>query len=225
MFVDRVNLAEYENDEIKLSNEALWERMFRSKNGDEIRSLYNGNLINDDHSSSDLALCNHLAFWTGKSATRMDSMFQETALIRDKWYRIHFSDTGETYGERTIAEAISSTTTTVLDHQNDSEFSFSFHSDDVVADEVEKPARKFKLTDLGNAERIAYEYGHVIRYIPSVGWYIWNGKYWEYDEKGKLHRIVVKVVRKLGKFYRDGYLTGWNNSNVSKKVSEDDIPF
>ncbi|WP_324730252.1 phage/plasmid primase, P4 family [Lysinibacillus fusiformis] len=195
----RVNLAEYENDEIKLSNEALWERMFRSKSGDEIRSLYNGNLINDDHSSSDLALCNHLAFWTGKSASRMDSMFRETSLMRDKWDRIHFSDTGETYGERTIAEAISSTTTTVLDHQNDSEFSFSFHNDDVVADEVEKPARKFKLTDLGNAERIAYEYGHVIRYIPSVGWYIWNGKHWEYDEKGKLHRIVAKVVRKLGK--------------------------
>ncbi|MFM9535725.1 phage/plasmid primase, P4 family [Lysinibacillus sp. IITD104] len=195
---DRVNLAEYENDEIKLSNEALWERMFRSKSGDEIRSLYNGNLINNDRSSSDLALCNHLAFWTGKSASRMDSMFRETSLMRDKWDRIHFSDTGETYGERTIAEAISSTTTTVLDHQNDNEFSFSFHSDEVVAEEVEKPARKFKLTDLGNAERIAYEYGHVIRYIPSVGWYIWNGKYWEFDEKGKLHRIVAKVVRKLG---------------------------
>lgn len=194
----RVNLAEYENDEIKLSNEALWERMFRSKSGDEIRSLYNGNLTNDDHSSSDLALCNHLAFWTGKSASRMDSMFRETSLMRDKWDRIHFSDTGETYGERTIATAISTTTSTVLDHQNDSEFSFSFHSDDVVAEEVEKPARKFKLTDLGNAERIAYEYGHVIRYIPSVGWYIWNGKYWEFDEKGKLHRIVAKVVRKLG---------------------------
>lgn len=193
----RVNLAEFEKDEIKLSNESLWEKMFRSKNGDEIKALYNGNLINEDPSASDLSLCNHLAFWTGKSATRMDAMFRETALIRDKWDVIHFRDTNETYGERTIAEAISSTVTTVLDHQSDREFSFSFHSDD-VAEAVDKPARKFKLTDLGNAERIAYEYGHVIRYIPSVGWYIWNGKYWEYDEKGKLHRLVAKVVRKLG---------------------------
>ncbi|MEJ9201747.1 DNA primase, partial [Bacillus thuringiensis] len=47
----RVNLAEFEKDEIKISNDALWERMFRSKNGDEIRSLYNGSLINDDHSA------------------------------------------------------------------------------------------------------------------------------------------------------------------------------
>ncbi|MCT6924593.1 phage/plasmid primase, P4 family [Metasolibacillus sp.] len=193
----RVNLAEFEKDEIKLSNEALWERMFRSKSGDEIRSLYNGNLINDDHSSSDMALCNHLAFWTGKSASRMDSMFRESSLMRDKWDRIHFSDTGETYGERTIATAISSTTTTVLDHQNDSEFSFAVHSDDV--EEVDKPAKKFKLTDLGNAERIAYEYGHVIRHVNTVGWYIWNGKHWEIDTKGKLQRLVAKVVRKLGK--------------------------
>jgi len=103
----RVNLAEFEKDEIQISNEALWERIFRSKNGDEIRSLYNGNLINGDHSASDLALCNHLAFWTGKSATRMDAMFRETGLMRDKWDVIHFRETNETYGERTIATAIS----------------------------------------------------------------------------------------------------------------------
>ncbi|XRD24079.1 hypothetical protein AABM34_16985 [Lysinibacillus fusiformis] len=157
----RVNLAEYENDEIKLSNDALWERMFRSKSGDEVRSLYNGNLINDDHSSSDLALANHLAFWTGKSASRMDSMFRETSLMRDKWDRIHFSDTGETYGERTIAMAITSTTTTVLDHKHEeeyAEFDVSF-TVGVVAEEVEeKPKKKFRLNELGNAERIAYEY-------------------------------------------------------------------
>ncbi|MEW4154577.1 DNA primase, partial [Bacillus thuringiensis] len=37
----RVNLASFEKDEIKISNDALWGKMFRSKNGDEIRSLYN----------------------------------------------------------------------------------------------------------------------------------------------------------------------------------------
>ncbi len=190
----RVNLAEYENDEIKLSNEALWERMFRSKSGDEIRSLYNGNLKNDDHSSSDLALANHLAFWTGKSASRMDSMFRETSLMRDKWDRIHFSDTGETYGERTIAMAISSTTSTVLDHQGDSEFSFS----STVVDEVKVKDKKFKLTDLGNAERIAHYYGHVIKHINGVGWYIWDGKKWTLDERNKINRIVASVIRKMG---------------------------
>lgn len=198
----RVNLAEYENDEIKLSNEALWERMFRSKSGDEIRSLYNGNLINDDHSSSDLALCNHLAFWTGKSASRMDSMFRETSLMRDKWDRIHFSDTGETYGERTIAEAISSTTTTVLDHKHEieyAEFDVSSNVDAVADIDEAKPKKKFRLNELGNAERIAYEYGHAIRFVSEIGWMLWDGKRWKYDNKLQIERIANKVLRELEK--------------------------
>lgn len=191
----RVNLAEFEKDEIKISNEALWERIFRSKNGDEIRSLFNGNLINNDHSASDLALCNHLAFWTGKSATRMDTMFRETGLMRDKWDVIHFRDTNETYGERTIATAISSIATTILDNKEQfAEFSFDFINGD-AADVVEdKPKKKFRLTELGNAERIAYEYGHVIKYVSDMGWLIWDGKRWKLDTKKEIERIIHVVV-------------------------------
>lgn len=195
----RVNLAEFENDEIKASNEQLWERMFRSKNGDEIRSLFNGNLINDDHSASDLALSNHLAFWTGKSATRMDSMFRETALMRDKWDVIHFRDTNETYGERTIAMAITSTTTTVLDQQHYDEFSFDVIHNDDVEGVPEKPKKKFRLTELGNAERIAHEYGHAIRYVSDMGWMIWDGKRWKIDNKKEIERITNKVLRSMYK--------------------------
>ncbi|MEW4070233.1 phage/plasmid primase, P4 family [Bacillus thuringiensis] len=194
----RVNLAEFEKDEIKISNDALWEKMFRSKNGDEIRLLYNGSLINKDHSASDLSLCNHLAFWTGKSATRMDSMFRETSLIRDKWDVIHFRDTNETYGERTIATAISSTSSTILDYKQPfDEFSFDFISEDAVEVVEDKPKRKFKLTELGNAERIAYEYGHVIKFVNDIGWFIWDGKRWRIDTKKEIERITVKVLRGL----------------------------
>lgn len=197
----RVNLAEFEKDEIKHSNEQLWEMMFRSKNGDEIRSLYNGNLIKDDHSASDLALANHLAFWTGKSATRMDTMFRETALMRDKWDVIHFTDTNETYGERTIATAISTTTSTILDNMKEyEEFSFNITGeevDDKAAEE--KPKKKFRLTELGNAERIAYQYGHVIKYVNDMGWLIWDGKRWKIDTKKEIERITAKVLRSLYK--------------------------
>lgn len=199
----RIRLQDYEKDEIKLSNEALWEKMFRSKSGDEIRSMFNGHLINDDHSSTDLALCNHLAFWTGRSATRMDNMFRETSLMRDKWDRVHHTDTGETYGERTISKAISSTTTTILDHKHEAEyaeFSFDFHSNDAVEeDKPELPKKKFRLTELGNAERIAYEYGHAIRYVSEIGWMIWDGKRWRVDTKREIERICNKVLRGMSK--------------------------
>ncbi|MCQ6529862.1 phage/plasmid primase, P4 family [Bacillus mycoides] len=196
----RVNLAEFEKDEIKISNDALWDRMFRSKNGDEIRSLYNGSLVNEDHSASDLALCNHLAFWTGNSAPRMDAMFRETSLIRDKWDVIHFSDTNETYGERTIGVAISSTSTTILDNkQQFEEFSFDFINEDAAEVVEDKPKKKFRLTELGNAERIAYEYGHVIKFVNDIGWFIWDGKRWRIDNKKEIERITAKVLRGLNK--------------------------
>ncbi|WP_251638900.1 phage/plasmid primase, P4 family [Sporosarcina sp. NCCP-2716] len=193
----RVNLADFEKDEIKISNETLWERMFRSKSGDEIRSLYNGDLINGDHSASDMALCNYLAFWTGKSATRMDAMFRETGLLRDKWDVIHFRETNETYGERTIAEAISSTSSTILDQQQYDEFSFDFLEGET--DAADKPKKKFRLTELGNAERIAYEYGHTIKYVGDMGWLIWDGKRWRIDTKKEIERITNKVLRGLYK--------------------------
>ena len=91
-----------------ISNSELWERMFNSKNGGAIKDLFCGVLINGDHSSTDMALANHLAFWTDKDAAKMDTMFRESALMRDKWDKQHSSD-GLTYGEMTIDRAISST--------------------------------------------------------------------------------------------------------------------
>lgn len=214
---DRVNLADFENDDIKHSNEQLWEMMYRSKAGDEIRSLYNGNLINDDHSSSDLTMCNHLAFWTGKSANRMDAMMRESGLMRDKWDVIHHTDTGETYGERTIAMAISSTPTTILDNkQQYEEFSFNVTGEAVADDSVEeKPEKKFRLTELGNAERIAYEYGNIIKYVNEIGWMIWDGKRWRIDDKKEIERITAKVLRQLHKA-EDEVLRRWA-SNCEKR--------
>lgn len=200
---NRVNLSEFEKDEINWSNDELWEKMFRSSNGDEIRALYDGQLLSGDHSSDDMALCNHLAFWTGKSATRMDAMFRESGLIRDKWDRITYGDTGETYGERTIAKAIASTPSTILDNitkYDDFTFNITGESvDDKRVEEVIKEKKKFRLTELGNAERIAFEYGHIIKYVNEMGWMIWDGKRWQVDTKKEIERITAKVLRGLYK--------------------------
>ena len=40
-----------------------------------------------DHSSADMALMTHLAFWTGKDMPRMDRLFRQSALMRDKYDR------------------------------------------------------------------------------------------------------------------------------------------
>lgn len=91
-----------------LSNHELWTRMFDNlKNGRSIRALYDGDTSGyGSHSEADLALCNHLAFWTNLDARQMDAMFRESGLMRDKWDEVHGS---QTYGQITIARAIAGT--------------------------------------------------------------------------------------------------------------------
>jgi primase-polymerase (primpol)-like protein len=56
-----------------------------------------------DHSAADFALC-WLAYWT-QDVGQIDRIFRTSALMRDKWDEVHFSD-GATYGERTIENAL-----------------------------------------------------------------------------------------------------------------------
>jgi len=60
-----------------------------SKHGDRFERLLNGDTSDyeHDHSRADLALCNMLAFWTGRDPDRMDRLFRASGLYRDKWER------------------------------------------------------------------------------------------------------------------------------------------
>ena len=81
------------------------ENMFASKNGQKIKFLFEGNVSDyeNDHSRADLALCNHLAYWTNNNPEQMDRLFRNSALIRAKWDEYH----GELkYNEMTIQKAI-----------------------------------------------------------------------------------------------------------------------
>lgn len=53
-----------------------------------------------DHSAADAALCQHLAFWTGKDCERIDRLFRQSGLTRDKWIE------REDYRRRTILHAV-----------------------------------------------------------------------------------------------------------------------
>ncbi len=46
---------------------------------------YDGVAGNFDHSSADMALMSHLAFWTGKDMPRMDRLFRRSGLMREKY--------------------------------------------------------------------------------------------------------------------------------------------
>lgn len=80
----------------RASPRALW-----FADADALAVAYPGNSAGGfDHSTADAALCQHLAFWTGRDCERMDRMFRESALMRDKW------DMREDYRRATIGHAV-----------------------------------------------------------------------------------------------------------------------
>ncbi len=79
----------------------------KSKDAERFQRLYSGQWQNDypSQSEADLALCNKLAFWTGKDAGQMDALFRQSGLMRPKWDEKHFGD-GRTYGQSVIEKAV-----------------------------------------------------------------------------------------------------------------------
>ena len=85
----------------------ILEKMFNSRHGREIRELYEGNISahNNDWSRADLALCHHLAYWTGGDERLIDELFRQSKLMRPKWDERHGA---QTYGAMTINKALQS---------------------------------------------------------------------------------------------------------------------
>jgi primase-polymerase (primpol)-like protein len=95
--------------DIDLEDEELLEKARDASNGEKFERLWNGNTVGyDSQSEADMALCCLLAFWTGGDHTRMDQLFGQSGLHREKWDEVHYAD-GSTYGEKTIERAIATT--------------------------------------------------------------------------------------------------------------------
>ena len=79
------------------SDAELVEKACHAKNGAKFERLWNGRWESDypSQSEADSALCCLLAFWTRNDPRRMDSLFRQSGLMRDKW------DNGS-YAKRTI---------------------------------------------------------------------------------------------------------------------------
>ena len=92
-----------------MTDEELLKKMFTSKNGAKIKSVYDGNISqhNNDDSSADMSLCNSLAFWTGKNPLQMERIWMASPLgQREK------TQGRKDYRDRTIENAIATCTET-----------------------------------------------------------------------------------------------------------------
>ena len=99
---------------VSTDDAALLERAHSARNGATFAALWAGDTSQHggDDSAADLALCNLLAFWTGADAGRIDRLFRQSGLMRQKWD----SRRGQqTYGDRTIETAIAGCRETYTD--------------------------------------------------------------------------------------------------------------
>ncbi|USZ68528.1 hypothetical protein NGM10_02020 [Halorussus salilacus] len=89
------------SEPLSLSDEALLEKAQNAANGEKFRALWEGDTLGyDSHSEADQALCTLLAFWTGGDPQRIERLFDQSGLTRDKW-----RDRPD-YRKRTIRNAI-----------------------------------------------------------------------------------------------------------------------
>jgi putative DNA primase/helicase len=62
-------------------------------------------------------------------------------------------------------------------------------------------AGSFRLTDMGNAERLVARHGAKLRFCPALGtrempgWYVWDGCRWQLDRTAEVERFAKESVR------------------------------
>lgn len=97
---------------LDLSDQELIDKAHQAANSGKFAKLWQGDITDygDDDSRADLALCGLLAFWTGGDAARIDHLFRQSGLYRErKWNGQHRGD-GATYGQMTVEKALSGKT-------------------------------------------------------------------------------------------------------------------
>ncbi|GAB7121021.1 phage NrS-1 polymerase family protein [Natrinema pallidum] len=134
--------------DVDLEDEELLEKARNASNGSKFERLWKGNIAGyDSQSEADMALCCLLAFWTGGDHTRMDQLFRQSGLLREKWDDVHYAD-GSTYGEKTIERAITSTS--------------EFYDPDARDDSSEASSRQSESSTAGSRDEPAENHAYLV---------------------------------------------------------------
>jgi len=183
---------------VTLADAELQAKALAASNGAEFARLWAGGYPEDD-SAGDLALCNHLAFWTSGDRERVDTLFRQSQRMRDKWDEKRGT---ETYGERTIGKALEGQTEFYAPGAPplDDADAPPAGTEPMPRDPEQQAALPglFKLTDMGNAERFASQHAENVRYcFPWAKWLTWDGKHWTDNTTGNLDTRAKATVRTI----------------------------
>jgi len=216
----RVEVVEFEDEEIIDKARAC-------RTGGLFSMLYAGNWegVYSSQSEADLALCNHLAFWTQRDTAQMDRIFRSSGLMRPKW---DSKRSGSTYGAITIGKACAQCVDVYepTRYRDYTAVAVALFKDGTVG--AEEIKRQYDMTDSGNAQRLKDKYGNIIRYSYNrKRWYYWDGKVWRMDDSGevkKLADVIVEDIKREAFMEQDEKtqmdLLKWANKTASSKGKE-----
>ncbi len=206
-----------------LSDAEIIAKASAAANGEKFRQLWSGNWqgIYPSQSEADEALCCELAFWTGRDTARMESLFRQSGLYRQKWDRAD-------YRGDTIARATARTATTYTVSKRDrieklyaalaaechgragrtqtpTPASTASQRAQETGIQMEDGAAslefadfRYSQTDLGNSERFIRQHGENVRYcVETKTWHLWNGTRWEPDALMQIHQLAKATVRAM----------------------------
>lgn len=182
---------------IAISDRDLLDKAMRAANGQEFTNLWNGQGGNDA-SQNDYKLCCMLAFWTGKDANRMDRLFRQSGLYRQKWDE-HRGE--QTYGEITLQNAINACTEVYGSRLPDEPLP-DVQTEQVPVDELAaikqvKNLCNFSADDAGNGDALYNMFGEKYLYCSKLGWLVYTGTHWSLDpDAAQVKRDAVVVLRK-----------------------------
>ena len=223
LYTEKPQVAPRVIQKLDMDDNEIIDKARNCKTGSLFQLLYSGNWqgVYNSQSEADLALCNHLAFWTQKDAAQIDRIFRTSGLYRDKWD----SKRGAyTYGETTIQKAITNCVEVYEPKYESDDTSLAvgvFRSND---SKLDFPKNVYDMTDTGNAQRLRNKYVGNIKYsYIQKEWYYWTGKVWQVDNSGEIKKLADVIIDDMKKeaFRADGEiqeeLLKWCNRTASSK--------
>jgi len=165
--------------EMGIEDGQLLEKARTAKNGAKFSRLFDQGDTSGypSQSEADLALCSLLAFWTQGDAGRVDCLFRQSRLYREKWDR-------DGYRDGVIQKAMTGKT----------EF-YNPPRLDATATVRQPDLLSQHFSDYGNSRRLIALHGEEMRYCYGFKkWLVWDGRRWAIDDGERSRQMAQDTV-------------------------------
>ncbi len=193
-----------------LSEDELIKKAINAKNGYLFKSLMDGTWSGNysSQSEADLAICNILAFWTGKNEQMMQSIIRRSSIYRGKWDERRGQ---HTYGQITIRKAIAGTTEVYTPRKPkikssapetvppDQDLGYDKLYGPVVDEPIENIFYSEDTTsDLGRSKIFSKKYMEKVLWCRDArDWYVWDGQKWASGAEMNVMQLAKELVPEM----------------------------